>query len=116
MPGPWVSAAFDPDFAGGLEIWDKAFYEVEFLDNRRGPQGTGIICTLGAGKVGYIVLADYVAASDDWYGWYMDQKGRNHRGYYHFCKVAPKLCKEGPKGALHTGSFGPWKGRISIGA
>ena len=105
MPGPWIRAALDPDFAGDQAIHGQSYYEITLYDDSLADQGTGIVYTLSAGKVGEAVSAEFVCSSNVYYGWWMEHVVKDKEGDYHFCTTTRDKCKFKKKDVFHVDSF-----------
>ena len=102
MPGPWISAELDPDFAGGQRLSAGGVIEARAYDDSGADQGTVLLALTENGKLGDKVKAEYIAASDDYYAHWAASQPK--QATYHFCRGARQRCRVG--GALaHIEAF-----------
>ncbi|CAK0792815.1 unnamed protein product, partial [Prorocentrum cordatum] len=105
MSGPWIWAARDPDFAGDQAVHGQSYYEIALYDDAYVDQGTGIVYTLGSGKVGDAIPAEFVCSSDAFYAWWMEIEVKDKKGEYHFCSTSRDRCKFKGKDVVHVDGF-----------
>ncbi|CAK0794640.1 unnamed protein product, partial [Prorocentrum cordatum] len=79
--------------------------EIALCDDAYADQGTGIVCTLGSGKVGDAISAEFVCSSDAFYAWWMENEVKDKKGEYHFCSTSRDRCKFKGKDVVHVDGF-----------
>ncbi|CAK0876721.1 unnamed protein product [Prorocentrum cordatum] len=129
--GPWFDAVADPDFFDHFELRSGQIVEVQCSDDAGDEQGTMLLAvtsTATASARGRWLEAVYIAASDEYYDWYMRESADKppSPAWYHLCRGEAATCqsvKAGadyalhfarvravPRAALATGAIG-WAGR-----
>ena len=98
MPGPWLEPRLDDEFFKAVVFNVGELWEIRVYDDEGHGQGTVVVSVTKGLKVareGAWIQASYVAASDQFYRWWMSEgEGARlrARGVYHICGTDAVTC------------------------
>ncbi|CAE7668538.1 unnamed protein product [Symbiodinium sp. CCMP2592] len=114
MPGPWISAATDPDGWDSIALTEGDYVEFQAYDSSHCRQGN-VLARIDKlsdrTKDGLWAEATFVAVSDEHLQWWLDKgDGRNDAWQFeiHFCRSSQRACRQSRRGRgrdFHTDRF-----------